>query len=60
VIGENFPYHPLKGVNQMYTAEEIKININQAIFDALLLDGADPKTASEIKSRLYEAFGLEE
>lgn len=44
----------------MYSAEEIKININQAIFDALLLDGVDPKTASEIKSRLYEAFDLQE
>jgi hypothetical protein len=44
----------------MYSAEEIKIKINQAIFDALLFDGADPETASEIKSRLYEAFGLEE
>jgi hypothetical protein len=44
----------------MYSAEEIKININQAIFDALLFDGADPKTASEIKSRLYEAFDLQE
>jgi hypothetical protein len=44
----------------MYTAEEIKININQTIFDVLLLGGADPETASEIKSRLYEAFGLEE